>query len=381
MKRPSPFQVDHVRVRVHSGPRKDGRWRWRADKPDGHDHRIPVWSGWATRDEAGEIVRGILGESQESTGELVTVRDLVECWVASQEARSDVSERTAQSCKEAGIRLLAHGLADVQLLVLGRKQIEGHRDTALRSRCAGSTVRRDLKYLRQAWRWALDSNELPGVRLLPTVKVERVKPVYTRYTPSIEDVVALLEGVSPAVRRGLVLLASTGCRISEITSLRWSGVPLDASKIRVEGKTGERVVELHSVVAAEVRRWDRLHRDRYVVGVTGQTIRAALAERSEELGIPRVSPNGLRRHVVDALYRTGRIDAAASLLGHSAATALAIYRQVSSADRAAAMEGAALGTVLTLSRLSSNHPETAAMKAAGEYSQGEATPPGKGRGR
>lgn len=378
MKRPSPFQVDHAVVRVHSGPRpKDGRWRWRADKPNGAGGRVHLWSGWATRDEAGEIVRELLSETgDQPTGDLITVRDLVECWVASQEQRSDVSERTGKACREAGTRLVAGELADVRLEVLGRRQLERHRDTELRSGAAGSSVARDLKYLRQAWRWALDSNELPGIRLLPTVKVERIKPVYTRYTPTVEDVVALLEGVSPAVRRGLVLLASTGCRISEVTSLRWSGVPLDASRIRVEGKTGERVVELHSVVAGEVRRWVRLHRDRRVVGVTGQTIRVALAARSEEIGIPRVSPNGLRRHVVDALYRTGQIDAAAALLGHSAATALSIYRQVSAADRSRAVEGATLGAVIQLSknRLSAdlsasaedsadNHPEW--------YSQGE----------
>lgn len=348
-RRPSPFQVDRVRVRVHSGPREDGRWRWRADRPDGRGGRVHVWAGWATRDEAGEIVRELLAEAvpdPEST-ELETVRDLLECWVAAVRERRDVSELTQRNCRAAAERLVSSGLADARLAILGRLDLERHRDTALRAGVGGATLARDLKYLRQAWRWATEGGYLRP-RALPSVRVERVRTVYTRYTPSLDDVAALLEGLSPAVRRGVILLAATGCRASEVTGLTWAHVPLDARHIRVSGKTGEREVALHPAVAGEVRRWPRGRPDGKVVGVTGNTIRTALAERSAELGLPRVSPNGLRRHVVDALYRTGQIDAAASQLGHSAATALSIYRQVTAADRARAVEGAELGVVQVL---------------------------------
>ena len=373
-KRPSPFQVDHVRVRIHSGPRADGRWRWRADKADGHNGRINVWSGWATREEAGQIVRDLLAQTPaDPTGELATVRDLLECWVASQQARQDVADRTRASSAEAGRRLLEHGLADVELASIDRRDLERHRDEALRSGAGGATVARDLKYLRQAWRWGTEIGEVP-YRPLPRIRVERIETVYTRYTPTLDEVVQLLQGVSEPVRRGLVLLASTGCRASEITELRWSQVPLDATRIRVRGKTGERFVELHGTVAAEVRRWGRGVPDQKVVGVTGQAIRKALARRSAQIGIPKVSPNGLRRHVVDALYRTGQIDAAAAQLGHSAATALSIYRQVSSEDRRRAVEAAELGVVLTLSNSLSKYRDNAASNLDMEYSQGESNP-------
>lgn len=54
-----------------------------------------------------------------------------------------------------------------------------------------------------------------------------------------------MDGVSEHVRRALVLLASTGCRVSEILNLTWAQVPLGGDRLRVDGKTGERWVELH----------------------------------------------------------------------------------------------------------------------------------------
>lgn len=386
-KRPAPFQVDQVRVRVHSGPRPDGRWRWRADRPDGHAGRVAVWSGWGTREEAGAAVMAAIGDQSKTApaNELVTVRDLLETWVASQGSRQDVADRTRASAVEAGHRLLAHNLGSVSLDTLERRELERHRDAALRAGVAGSTIQRDLKYLRQAWRWGQEIDEI-APRLLPRVRVERVRPVRTRYTPTTEEVIALLEGVTERVYRGLVLLAGSGCRIGEISGLRWRDVPLDARRIRVEGKTGERQVELPRQVAAEIRRWERGRPDARVVEISEQTIRQALARRASEIGIPRVSPNGLRRHVVDVLYRTGRIDAAAAHLGHSAQTALSIYRQVTSEDRRQAIDAADLGAVVSgparpLSATLSKVRRSSASNQEEEYSQGEASKAKKGHGR
>jgi len=348
-RRPSGFQVDHARVDVLRGPRDDGRWYWRARVADGAGKRPIVWSGWATRDEAGAAVRVALDETAPAHEELRTVRDLLECWVAAQQSRRDVSDLTRKTCQVAGNRLVSHGLAEVRLDTLDRRAIERHRDEALRAGESGATVTRDLKYLRQAWTWAVESGLIPN-RVLPRVRIERVRPVYSRFTPDTDQVAQLLDGVSERVRRALVLLASTGCRVSEILLLTWARVPLDASRLRVDGKTGERWVELHPAVSAELRTWERAAPTQRVIGISSNTVRKALARRSAELGLPKVSPNGLRRHVVDALYRTGRIDAAASQLGHSAATALSVYRQVTERDRRAAVESADLGAVVRLER-------------------------------
>ena len=52
MQRPKPWAMGRVRVRVHSGPRDDGRWRWRADVAAPEGRRETLWTGWGTRDEA-----------------------------------------------------------------------------------------------------------------------------------------------------------------------------------------------------------------------------------------------------------------------------------------------------------------------------------------
>lgn len=146
----------------------DGRWRWRADRADGEGGRIHVWHGWATRDEAGEIVRGLLAESTpQPAGEIETVRDLLECWIGAVRARRDVSPRTRLSCEGAARRLLEHGLGTARVEILGRREIERHRDAALGDGAGGATVARDLKYLRQAHRWAMEAGEIPA-RLLST---------------------------------------------------------------------------------------------------------------------------------------------------------------------------------------------------------------------
>jgi site-specific recombinase XerD len=63
---------------------------------------------------------------------------------------------------------------------------------------------------------------------------------------------------------------------------------------------------------------------------------------STELGLGgRVSPHGIRRAVVDRLYRAGVApEVEASLLGHSPGTALQHYRRVSESERTAAVQAA-----------------------------------------
>jgi integrase len=376
-KRPPAFEVAPARVRVKRGPHPDnGRsWYWRADKPDGKGGRVDVWTGWGTKDEAAAAVRDALAEQHAGTGEIRTIGDLLSRWGASIRAdRDDPSDRTRVAIEGAIVRLLAHGLEDVSVLLVGRDHLVAHRQVSTRAGIAGATIARDLKYLRQAWRWGRELNppEIP-LRDLPRIRVE-VEPVYTRYTPTAAEVGGLLDKVSPAVRRALVLMASTGMRIGEALGIRWRDVPLDARRLPVDGKTGPRWVELHPVVAAEVQRWERGGPDDLVVGVSSNRIRVVLAERSAALGIPRCSPNSLRRHVVDALYVTGMVDAAASQLGHSAETALRVYRQVREERRREAVEAADLGVVLDLAqRLAQPPADRPAAKVSG-------TPKGRNNG-
>lgn len=355
-KRPEPFRISgtDVRVRVHSGPDREGRWRWQAWRTvEGEE--VYLWSGWGSQEEAERELLTLLAapKEPEPTG-IVTVRDLLETWAAAQDERQDVSDHTRRSATTGAKRLLLHGLDEVRLDRLDRAALERWRDASLRTGGAGSTVQRDLKRLRSAWEWAREIGEAPN-RSLPRVRVEaRVRqPVNTRYTPTRAEIAQLLALVRPEwIRRSLVLLSSTGARIGEIASLTWGSISQDCGWVVVRGKTGERRIPLHPSVAVEVGSWERGDTGASVLGVAYNTAVARtqreLARVSEEvLKIPRVSPNGLRRAMVDALYRAGvPVDVEAALLGHSPQTAIAIYRQVADEDRAAAVvrAGVALPT-------------------------------------
>ena len=371
-RRPKPFAVNRVRVHAIRYRASDGRWYWRATAADGRGGRVDVWMGWATRDEAGEAVLATLTgrDNPEGPG---TVERLLECWTGAREERRDLRPRTIQSAEEAARRLVTYGLADVAVERVDRRALEGHRDRALAAGVAPATVQRDLKHLRTAWRWAMEIEGGPS-RMLPRVRVHRVTPVRSRYTPTADEVGLLLEGVTPAVYRGLVLLAATGARVGEIVGLTWSGVPLDCTRIHVEGKTGPRWVTLPAAVGAEIRSWERGAPDERVVGVTSQRIGVVLAERSAELGLPRVTPTAIRRHVVDALYRTGRIDAAGAQLGHSPQTALTHYRRVTEEDRAAAVAAADLGVVHSLAQRLAQRREDALPRRADGTPKGRTAP-------
>jgi integrase len=84
----------------------------------------------------------------------------------------------------------------------------------------------------------------------------------------------------------------------------------------------------------EVVTWERRRPDDRVLPVSRARVVVRvgtwLAEASAKLRLGgQVSPHGIRRAVVDALYAAGvGPDREAALLGHSAATALAHYRKV-----------------------------------------------------
>lgn len=357
-RRPKPFAVGRVRVRVHSGPRKDGRWRWRADKAAGmaagKERREPVWSGWGSRDEAEQAVIKALQEHPDvdtPIKEMRTVFDLLDFYVAYLEDRPDLSPRTVRHRRYCAERIGKHELGSVAISRLTARAMETYRDQVLRGGAAASTTREDLITVRAAWTWARERGHVPD-RTLPVVKV-RVRPqdaVYNRYTPSAAELVGVLRYLAqwPWARRVAYLLWATGARRQEVADLRWDQVDLEARLIRLSGKTGTRPVPLHPNVVAELRTWPR--ETELVHGVAPQTAAGAINERirraCDALELPRWSVHGLRRAAVMRLYR-GSVDpaVAGAIMGHSAKVALEHYRQVADADLADAVMRTGMGVL------------------------------------
>lgn len=357
MKRPKAFAVGRVRVRVHSGPREDGKWRWRADRPagmkEGRDVREAVWSGWATRDEAEAAVLEVLtqrGDAYRTAEDVRTVYDLLDVYVADV-GPHDKSAQTTRARKGGADRLSESPIASVLLTRLDRAALDRHIRGWTGAR---STLRSDLITLRAAWTWARERDLVPD-RELPRVTVT-VRPddaVTSRYTPTAEEVARVLHHLRAArtrpkgwAWRAVYLLWSTGCRPGEVATLSWDQVGLEAKRIEVVGKTGRRAVPLHPDTATEVARWPRLNewvtgsRPANILGHLHRHVERACAKAECE----RWSLYGLRRAAVMRLYRAGQDPSvAASVLGHSPQTAMRHYRQISDEDLAAAVVKAELG--------------------------------------
>lgn len=365
-RRPRPFAVGRVRVRVHSGPRScDGRWRWRADRPAGASRREPVWSGWGDRDEAEAAVLDALrtrGESHVDASDVRTVFDLLAVWRGEVDA-GDRSPRTTAARRGCAERLGASSALGLVLLDrLDRRALERY----ARGPGAASTRAQDLRALRSAWLWARERGVVPAVDL-PLVRVPRGDAVYSRYTPSPAEVAAVLDWLRPRTpwaHRAVYLLYVTGCRPGEVASLTWDRVDAVRGRLVVGGKMGRRTVHVHADVAAELGRWTRAAtvaptgrpgkapRGDTVTGARGATVRSRLHDHlvaaTEALSLPRWSPYGLRRAAVVALYRRGEDPSvAAAALGHSAAVALRHYRAVDEGDLARAVLPPPLSSVLS----------------------------------
>ena len=385
-KRPAKVVVHPVHARVVRGPDADGRWYWqgRIFEGEGGGDRT-VLSGWYRRPALIAAIHELikhdgLDQPTEPAAEVRTVQDLLEAWLGSRADAADLEAATKRASRSSAQRLVgpADGrtaLGSVLLRHLDKRHLEHYRDTV---GGAESTVARDLKTLRSAWRWGRDIGHVPD-RTLPSLrrpgKTRAAKAVYTRYTPTEPEVAQVIEKIRrPWAKRAVILLYATGGRIGEIATLRWGAVApywrelpmrgderlcdvegldlhwtaLDAASVVLDGKTGPREVQLHPDVAAELASWrpDDAQPEDGVWGVTPATattrIQAELAQASEALGLPRLSPNGLRRAAERALYRTREVDVAASIMGHSPETAIRTYRAVTAEERARVVAEAGL---------------------------------------
>lgn len=354
MKRPKPFVVGDVRVRATRPPTKRGpEWEWRAVH-NREGERVSVWSGRASRDDAIRIVTGLVndGEHRRQRGprsgvddSVQTVRDLLECWLFTQEQRADLADSSKAVQRASCVRLGKHA-GDVRLDRLDLATMEAYRD---RSGYAGRTVRLDLGFLRAASTWG-HARGLPCPRELPDLRLN-IRRRYNDRTPEHREVVAVLAQLDGWHRLAVLLLAATGARVGEVASLTWERVDLAAREITVIGKTGKRVVP---VLDADVIDALRAARDAAAEpagrlwSVGHDSVRSGVLQvldrACDAAGVLRFTSHGLRRYVVTRLIDSGVDPAiAAEVTGHSIAVAMRLYREVTPSRVREAVKRARLG--------------------------------------
>lgn len=293
-KRPAGVTVGHLCARPVRGPRADGRWYWRCEhRADGG--RETIWAGWGTRAEATQaLARVVVGVAEpRASGEVVTVRDLLEIHAGARAERPDLSPRTIRAEQQGAARLLSD-LGAVRLDRLSARDLERARDARLRSGSSARTVRYDLQVLAAAWRWARSVGAGPD-RDPPRVAVRL--PKQDAPTPSLVEIAQLVAWLearragSAWAPRAVRILAATGCRIGEIEALTWGDLDLGRRVLRVRtGKTGARLVPLTAGVCAQITSWGPGHPDARVLGVAVGTVRSnldrALRAACVALGFP-----------------------------------------------------------------------------------------------
>ena len=313
-------------------------------------------SQWGTVDEirAAMLALAVQGAAKPTApvrARVHTVRDLLEYWVAAVEDDLSLRPGTRVNARRCG-RHLARTIGDVHI-ASAATCLDEHRAQRSREGAAASTIRLEAGVLITAWRWAARRG------LVPTGAPERPRvahrPVRSRYTPTADDVAAILHALRdapPWVTVSLRLLWSTGCRLGEIGQLRVADVDLVHGAIRVDGKTGPREVPVAASVLAHLRPFLADKAPAAAVWpVTWMTFRASLgpvylARACDAAGIPHVIPHAFRRAVVDMLYEAGTDPGdAAALLGHTVAVALQRYRTSRMERRRAAVERAGLGAL------------------------------------
>jgi integrase/recombinase XerC len=231
----------------------------------------------------------------------------------------------------------------------GLKDWSALRSDALRSFIAGEhragqsprTLQARLSACRSLFKFLLRNGE---IRHDPAAGVRA--PKAPRKLPQVLDVDEMqrlveipTEGAAAIRDRAILeLLYSSGLRISELTSLRWSNLDLDDASVRVTGKGRKtRVVPVGSKALEALRALrdldqptsadEPVFRGRDGAPITAQAVRANMKTWAKSQGITRrVYPHLLRHSFAShMLESSGDLRAVQELLGHADIATTQIY--------------------------------------------------------
>lgn len=162
----------------------------------------------------------------------------------------------------------------------------------------------------------------------PTANLGSIKVAKKeKKTYSETDIEKLVRGCKTLRDRAIIyFLASTGCRISEMTGLDRANVNTDTLECVVHGKGGkDRTVYLSQVAGMVLKEYLDARKDNSPALFAGRAtdrikpnaVRAMLMALAKECGVEHVHPHKFRRTLATELSRHGMpIQEVASILGH-----------------------------------------------------------------
>ena len=351
--RPKPFTLDRIRCRVLRGPHREvpERWYWQAVRYEDGE-QIHVWAGWATAEEARKalapILLGLQAAPSKPEHRMETIKDLLETWLAWQLDQPHLGEaRKSNSKKET--QHLVSVIGDVVIVRTDTTTLEEYQRVRLREGASTGVIRNEISTMIQAWSWGGRMDIAPDRRLRrPRLKH---KPRRIDYVPDAVEFWKAVDAVPDVrawARAMLLLMGATGARPGEIATLTWEDIHWRRRKIRLDGKTGERLASVQQAVldALEVIKPDPAAGRILPVSVTTARvdIRKILREACEAAAVPRFLPKQIRTMVENAMFDAGADPGVVSQqLGHTPEVSFRHYRKAKARRVEEVMEGAGIG--------------------------------------
>ena len=339
--RPKPFTVGGLSYGVVRGPNAEGAWYWRARRADG----TTAWTGWATR-AAVVLQSGHIDPAPVTR--VSTVADVLRRWLDAR-ANDPQLERSSWIRYDRRARCLMALVGEEAITAISYALMDRVYSSLLSLGHAPKGASTHQRLLRTACVWAAEQGLIAPI-LVPVTRARSSPKVNNDYTPTEREAAAVLRVTRGPEHLAIALLAVTGARVSEVTSLQRGAIDLRGGWLSLDGKTGPRRFpipsELTPLLAQHADGTQTLLFPWGLDKPEGRIYRALL-QACAQLKQPEFTAHGLRRMVVNRLLREGvDIKVAAELMGHSPEVMLTHYRRVSQQDKAAGVTKAGLGEAL-----------------------------------
>jgi integrase len=344
--------------------KSDPRWYWRVTVYQDGASR-DVWTGRGTPDQVRAEVWQIIGRGEHlaptvetQRAEITTLRDLAEWWRGYLDTRTDLSQRTRDAYASHS-RVLEEVLGDTLLERLGTAELEHYRSIVVRPppktvlaagkevpsirRKARASASLDLDFtiMSMMWDWGRMVGACPKRDLVvPNVNV---RPLRDDYVPTPGEVAMVAERVPAWTGDLLRAQWATGCRLGELAALTVGDINVDRAELRVDGKTGPRMVPLPADALPLFKRMVKGRpAEEALFGRTEATVRHVvnthIRTACDDLHIHPWTTHRLRAaYIMRALDAGVDVKVLSTITGHTVEVLLKYYRKVREADRRSAV--------------------------------------------
>lgn len=233
----------------------------------------------------------------------------------------DRAEATREMYEQKGRRIVAT-LGDLFVHEIDRDRLSSYitlrlSDDPVHGGAAPHTVKKELITIRRALREAHERGVLPTMPAIPRFSPS-YRPRETWLTP--EQFAALCNELSPHRVLWVSLATLAGANASEVEAVDWSGVRWDQNRILIPGTKRETRRRWVPIAPALRARLEVVPDDQRTgrVALRWGSVRRDLHAACDRAGLPRVSPNDLRRTFASWLVQASvPLLTVAHLMGHS----------------------------------------------------------------